>query len=135
MNKTFWIGFVVVYVVGYAVNFLIHGVLLDGTYTALADLWRPEQEMMDLMWIMFLTSIVFVFAFCYIYTKGHEGKGIMEGVRYGLLMGLFTSTPMAFDSFVMYPVSFNLALIWFVTGIVQWIIAGAIFASIYKPGK
>ncbi|HEX6929211.1 MAG TPA: hypothetical protein VF267_08175 [Gammaproteobacteria bacterium] len=132
MNKRFWIGFAVVYVVGFILSFLIHEVALGETYETFAHLWRPEQEMMDLMWVMFLTSLVYVFLFCYIYTKGHEGKGVMEGVRYGLLMGLFISVPMAFDSWVLYPVTFNLALIWFITGVIQWIVAGAIFASIYR---
>lgn len=134
-NKTFWFGFIAVYVVWNILSFLIHGVALQDAYMALADLWRSEQEMMNMMWIMYVTSLVYVFLFCYIYTKGHEGKGIMEGVRYGLLIGLFMSVPMAFDSYTIYPITFHLALLWFVTGIVQWIIAGAIFAVIYKPGR
>lgn len=132
MNKRFWIGFAVVYVVGNILGFLVHAVLLADTYASLAEVWRSEEQMMSLMWVMYLTALVYVFIFCFIYTKGHEGKGVMEGVRYGLLMGLFMSTPMAFDSYVTYPITFNLALTWFVTGIVQWMIAGAIFASIYR---
>lgn len=132
MNKTFWIGFVVVYVVGNILGFLVHAVLLGDIYASLAGVWRPEEQMMSLMWIMYVTALVYVFVFCYIYTKGHEGKGVMEGVRYGLLMGLFMSTPMAFDSYSVYPVTFNLALLWFITGVIQWMIAGAIFAAIYK---
>ncbi len=132
MNKTFWTGFIAVYVVGQFLSFLIHGWALQDTYAAFADLWRPEQEMTSLMWIMFLTSLVYVFVFCCIYTKVNDGKGIMEGVRYGLLMGLFMCTASAFDSYVLYPVSFSLAATWFVTGVIQWMIAGAIFASIYR---
>lgn len=134
-NKTFWFGFIAVYVVGQIINFLVHQVLLADTYQALAAVWRPEQEMMSMMWVMFVTSAIYLFLFCYIFTKGYEGKGVMEGVRYGLLMGLFMSVPMAFDSYVIYPITTNLALIWFVCGVIFFVIAGAVFAAIYKPGK
>jgi hypothetical protein len=131
-NKTFWIGFVVVYVVAFVIGFLVHEVLLADTYRALMHVWRPEEQMMDLMWIMFFTSAVYLFVFCYIFTKGYEGRGIMEGVRYGTLMGLFMSVPMAFESFAVYPITMNLAIAWFVTGMIYFIVLGAVFAAIYK---
>jgi hypothetical protein len=82
---------------------------------------------------MFLSSALYLFLFCYIFTKGYEGKGVGEGLRFGLLMGLFMSIPMALDQYVVYPVTSNLAAIWFVSGVVMFTIAGAIFAAIYKP--
>jgi hypothetical protein len=132
-NKTFWLGFIAVYIVGQIVGFGIHNLVLDDMYQALANVWRPEAEMMGMMWIFFLTSAVYLFLFCYIFTKGYEGRGIMEGVRYGTLMGLFMSVPMAFDSFVVYPITLQLSIAWFITGMVYFIIAGVIFAAIYKP--
>ena len=134
-NKTFWIGFVAVYVVAQIIGYVVHEVVLADTYAALADIWRPEAEMMNLMWVMFITSAIYLWAFCYIFTKGYEGKGIMEGVRFGFLMGLFMSVPMAFDSWVIYPLPLNMAITWFVTGMVSFIILGAVFSAIYKPGK
>lgn len=131
-NRTFWIGFVVVYIVAQALGFLVHNVLLGETYRSLASLWRPEQQMMDMMWIMFLTSAVYLFAFCYIFTFGYQARGVMEGVRYGFLMGLFINVPMAFDSYVLYPMPVSLAITWFVAGMITLMILGAIFAAIYR---
>jgi len=135
MNKTFWIGFVVVFIVWQVIGFAVHGVMLADTYLALSDVFRPEAEMNSIMWLMFLSSALYLFLFCYIFTKGYEGKGVGEGVRYGLLMGLFMSIPMAIDQYVVYPLTSNLAVIWFVGGVVSFMIAGAIFAAIYKPGS
>lgn len=132
MNKTFWIGFVVVYVVMQAFGFVVHEVMLAETYQSLASVFRPQEEMTDMMWIFLVTSAVSLFLFCYIFTKGREGKGIMEGVRYGVLMGAFFSVPQAIDSHVIYPIPGNLAGMWLVTGIVGWIVAGAVFSAIYK---
>ncbi len=132
-NKTFWFGFVAVFVVMQLIGFLIHAVMLADTYEALAASFRPKEQMDSMMWIMFLSGTVVLFLFCYIFTKGCEGRGVMEGVRYGTLMGLFLAFPTSVDAYVIYPLTSELAVIWFVTTVVGMIIAGALFAAIYKP--
>jgi len=134
-NKTFWIGWIAVYVVMQVYGYVVHEVGLSDTYQSLASVFRPREEMDSMMWMMFASSAVTLLVFCYIFTLGHEGKGIMEGVRYGALMGLFLSIPQSVDSFVVYPITGQLAVAWFVTGIVGVIIAGAVLAAIYKPGS
>lgn len=132
-NKTFWIGFVVVYIVMQAIGFLVNGILLQAHYQALADVFRPEAEMYSMMWLMFVSSALYLYLFCKIFVKGYEGRGVGEGLRFGLLIGLFMSIPMAIDQYVVYPITPALAVIWFVTGVVSFVIAGMIFAAIYKP--
>jgi hypothetical protein len=133
INKTFWIGFVAVFVVMNVIGFLVHGVWLADTYRSLWGVFRPETEMNSMMWMMFVSSALYLFLFCYIFTKGYEGRGIGEGVRFGLLLGLFMSIPMSIDQYVVYPLPPDLALIWFVTGVISFMIAGAVFAAIYRP--
>ena len=133
-NKTFWIGFVAVFVVAQVIGYLVHQVLLAETYVALADAFRPQSELMSMMWMMTVGSVISLLLFCYIFTRGYEGKGIGEGLRYGLLIGLFVAVPMAVNQYVVYPLTMNLALIWLVTGLVGYVILGAVFAAIYKPG-
>lgn len=133
MNKTFWIGYVVVFVVAQVIGFLVHGVWLTSTYEALAAAFRPEAEMNSMMWMMMLGGALYLFLFCLIFTKGYEGKGIGEGIRYGLLMGLFLWIATAVDQFVVYPITSELAIMWFVAGVVTFMILGAVFAAIYKP--
>ncbi len=89
--------------------------------------------MMDKMWIMHLTSLFLSFLFVYIFTKGYEGKGVGEGVRYGLLIGLLMNGVGAFNQYVIYPVPFKLAVQWFIFGTLEFIIAGIITALIYRP--
>jgi hypothetical protein len=132
-NKTFWIGFVAVWIVMQVIGYLIHAVMLDDMYNALAASFRPKEVMDSMMWIMMLSGTAVLFLFCYIFTKGHEGKGVIEGVRYGGLMGLFLAFPTSVDAYVIYPLTQELAVIWFVTTVVGIMIAGAVFAAIYKP--
>ncbi len=132
-NKTFWIGFVVVYLVMQVLGYVIHEVMMGDTYEKLAAIFRPEAEMQSMMWIMMASSALMMLMFCYIFTRGHEGKGIAEGVRYGVFIGLLMAGPIAIDPHVIFPVPGNVAMIWLISSIASLTIAGAIFAAIYKP--
>jgi len=134
-NKTFWIGWIAVFVAMQAYGYLVHEVWLSETYQSLASIFRPEQEMASMMWMMMVGGAFSLLIFCYLFTFGYEGKGVMEGVRYGALIGVFASIISAVDSYVIYPLTGELALIWFVTGIVAFIISGAVMAAIYKPAS
>lgn len=129
--KRFLMASLVVYVVYQILGFLIHNVILSGLYESLQNLWRSDQR----SWIIGLTGLIWAVLFTFIYTKGFEGKGVMEGVRYGLWIGLFISIPMAFNLYVVLPVPVSLALQWFIYGLLQTIICGTVLAMVYKPTK
>jgi hypothetical protein len=126
-------AFAACYVVLHALGFLIHGVLLDSSYQAQAAVFRPKAEMDGMMWMMFVNSAIYLWVFCYVFTKGYENKGLMEGVRYGVLMGLLISVMGAWDAYVVYPIPHTLALKWFVSGMVVWTALGVVMALVYKP--
>ena len=121
-----------VYVATQALNYLIHQVWLGPTYQSLASIWRPEAEMQSKMWVMFITSAFFSFFFCYIFAKGYEGKGILEGARFGAVIGLFYSLPVTYESYVVYPLPYHLVMQWFMAGFATCIVLGMIAAAIYR---
>ena len=131
--KRLVIAAVVVYVVHQILNVLTHEFILADTYQSLANVWRPEAEWQSKSWIFFLTGAFWAFLFSFIYTKGYEGKGVMEGVRYGFWIGLLIFIPMAYESYVIYPIPYSLALQWFLYGLVHAMICGAALALVYKP--
>ncbi len=132
-NRTFWIGFVVVYVLWQALGFIIFETMLGDAHAAMTNVFRPAKELNDMMWMMFVSSAVMMFMFCYIFTRGYEGKGIMEGARYGVLIAFLMASPMVIEQHVFYPVPENVATMWLVGIFVSFIIVGAAFAAIYKP--
>ena len=132
-NKTFWIGWVVVFVLLQAIGFVVHGVMMNDTYESLAAVFRPKEQMDSMMWIMMISAAVVLFVFCYVFTQGREGTGAMEGVRYGALMGVFLGLPTSVDAYVIYPITQDLSAIWFITTVVSFMIGGAVFSMIYKP--
>lgn len=111
-------------------DFVIHGIILSPVYQSLAHVWRPD--MMAKMWILRLSSLVMSFLFVYIFIKGYENKGIIEGVRYGIIIGLFMNVIGMFSQYVMYPIPFSLSVQWFIYGMIEFIICGIIAALVYK---
>lgn len=129
--KRFILASLAVFVAYEAIDTLVNMVLLTSTYDQLKQIWRPD--MMQLIWIMYLAYLIFSFLFVFIFTKGYEGKGIMEGVRYGLYIGLMMCVPGAFSQYVVYPLPFTLALQWFIYGMIEFSLCGVVVALVYKP--
>jgi hypothetical protein len=128
--KRFILASIAVFVVIQAIDWLVHGALLSKWYMEIQGLWRPD--MMNLMWVMMLGSLFFSFMFVFIFVKGYEGKGTMEGVRYGLYVGLLVMVTGSLGQYAMYPIPLGMALIWLVYGIIEMIIAGGVAAAIYR---
>ena len=137
MNKKLWIGTVVVFLGMSVISFLVHGVILTSTYMLdpVKNLLRPESEMMGMMWIYYVVYLIISFFFTLVFSKGYEGKGIVEGVRYGFYIGVMMATPMAYASYAMYPIPYSLALQWFIYTLIQYLILGVAVAGVFgkKP--
>lgn len=112
-------------------DYVIHMIILSADYEAIASVWRTN--MMDMMWIMYISGIILSLLFVYIFTKGYQGKGIMEGIRYGLLIGVLMMVVGSLNQYVIYPVPIELAIKWIIFGLIEFMIAGIITALIYKP--
>jgi ABC-type multidrug transport system permease subunit len=114
---------------------LIHVVILGDTYMKpeIQSAMRPEVEMSKLFWVRIVTTLVFAFFFTFIFAKGHERKGLMEGVRYGFYITLFYFFVTCFEQFIVYPVPYFVVWYWIAAGLIQSVIMGIIAALVYKP--
>ena len=131
-TKKFILASIVVFIVYEILNYVIHSFILGNAYMATASLWRPMEEMNSMMWIMWLGDLVKAFVFVYIFTKGIEGKGWAEGLRYGFWIGLYVSIGMAFGTYATSPIPFSIAIQWLIFGIIQLMICGIGAALVYK---
>ena len=118
-------GFVFIFVS----DFVIHGQILADTYAQTPDLWRPHDEMI-MEWMMG-GQILLALITAFIFTRNYEGKGLKEGLRFGIMLGALFAVMMSF-SYAWMPISLMLALSWAASGIVQGLGLGIIFALIYR---
>lgn len=134
MNIKKWIiASIVIFILDQILIWIIHGIILKGCYEATAHLWRPTAEMNQMMWLMWLSGLIWAFLFVYIFAKGYEGKGLIEGFRYGIVIGIFFSLTTSLGTYSVQPIGFGLAASWFISGFIQIIIYGLIAALIYAP--
>ena len=134
MTKKFWMAFIAVFVTGVILNMVVYGLVLGSAFNSL-PVWRADMK--DLQWIYMVTTLVGSFFFTFIFSKGYEGKGIAEGIRYGLYIGIWLSIGMAYGTYAMVAVPYGLTLEWFILGVLINIVMGIVASLVYgkKPAQ
>jgi len=128
--KRFIASVIALFITFMALDSLIHNIILMDSYASLKNLWRPE--MASLMWMMPLITFILSILVTLLFIRGYQDRGIMEGVRFGILTGLLTTGIGAFSQYWMYPVPLSLAVKWCVFGLLEFIIAGIVLSLIYR---
>ena len=135
MNKGRWIaaGLVVAIVVT-ILESIGHKLFMVGLYAQTASVWRPMDAIHALMPYGYISTLIVSFLLIYIFERGYEGRGsrIAEGLRFGIVIGLFTAIPMAVWTWIMLPIPAALAIGWFVLAMIDMLVAGVIIAAMYK---
>lgn len=136
-TRKFVSAFIAVFVVLEITNYLVHGLILGSTYTSevVSNLFRPMEDMQSKMWVMWVADLVWSFFFVLIFIKGFQNKGIFEGIRYGIYIGLFWSFVHAYGQYSVFQLPYSLIFQWFIFGFIQSIVLGIVAAQLYKPAK
>lgn len=100
----------------------VASITIPGTMVA-----EGEENIM----LIALGTVIQAFGLGLLYTKGHEGKGPMEGVRFGLFVGLFV-IGIAVLLAGLTPYSVQTKLTFGAIDTVMYIGAGVVFAMLYK---
>ena len=131
--KKLTIAVVVTYVVLMASNYLIHSIWLMPDYNTIPASHRSIAGIMHRFWAMAVGQLFFAGLFAYIYAQGVQRRAwLAQGIRYGIIMTLFTVIPFSLGQYDTYIVPYMLAIKWMVGGAIQMIILGIIVAAIWK---
>ena len=96
--------------------------------------FRPEKEMMTVMPIGIVASFLAILVVAIIYAMVYRGgSGAVEGVRFGVLVGIFVVCGFVLHNYVNFNIGLKLALGQAVTYFVQWTIVCTVIGLIYKP--
>ncbi len=130
MLKRTIVAVMAVFVAWSALDFVIHGLILKGEYAATAHLWRPLAEIkMGLMRVVvFLTALSFTGIYAWLIGR----KGIAQGFKYGVLFGFAHGVGMGYGSYAVMPITYHIALAWFLGCLVQGIVGGLIVGGLIK---
>lgn len=133
--KTWLVNGFVVAVLYLGLDMFFHHFCLAKVYVANAHFFRSMDQMIALRWWGYLGYLVFGLAFACIYAQGYEeGKSkVGQGIRYGLLVGLFYWGSHLLISVPHMPWPKRLYVYWFGIGVFETVVLGFILAMIYKP--
>ena len=133
-TKRFIIAFVVVFVVLEVTNYIIYMGILHSAFSSdiYRNIFRPEEEMNGMMWISLLMDLIWSYFFAFFFVKGYENKGWMEGLRFGVYMGIFYMLVISVQFYVMLPIEFGLVLQMFIYSFIQVLILGVVTSLIYR---
>ncbi|MDQ6623479.1 MAG: hypothetical protein M3Y86_08345 [Verrucomicrobiota bacterium] len=117
----------------FASDFLIHAVWLAPDYKVTAALWRSESEMQRRFILLLAGQFLCALSFLYIWARtGWRRRTLLNGCAYGFWLGLFQQVG-TIVTYVVVPMPWQLALKWFLAGLLQAILFGALASIIYKP--
>jgi protein-S-isoprenylcysteine O-methyltransferase Ste14 len=125
---------VAAWLVSLAAGFLISDFLAADILLANQAALRPEAEQTANLPVAFMLLLVGFFAFAYAFAKGYEGtSSVMEGVRFGVLVGFMVLGFANIWQWVMYPISGSMAAALVVSSIAEGALYGAVVGAIYRP--
>jgi hypothetical protein len=125
---------VVTWVVYMVLGYVVNEILLANVLQQNAAAFRSQEAIMGGLPLGFGFGLVGFFAFAYAYAKGYEGgNGMVEGMRFGVLVGILLNCFGTVWQYVVYPISSQLFTIMLIDYIVEFAIYGMIVGYLYKP--
>jgi len=124
----------IAWIVSIGIGFLVNAVLLRDLALANAAALRPEADVMGNLPVGFAFLLLGFFAFASAFAKGYEGgNGVLEGIRFGVVVAFIVIGFGVIWQFVVFPISpaFGTAIV--IDSIVELAIYGAIVGAIYRP--
>lgn len=124
---------VAVFLAWSAMDFAIHGVILASSYAATPLLWRPMNEMKTS--VLHLSVLIAALSFVLVYSLFFTRKDMSTGLGYGLLFGLGVGASMGYGSYAVMPISYQMALTWFLGSVVEAAVGGVILGAIVRQER
>jgi hypothetical protein len=132
MSRKCIISAAAMFVMSWALSFLIHGALLGADYSVTPGM-RPPAEAQRIIYFMILAQAIFGAAFAWVYFQGKEDKPwLAQGLRFGIAIACLTVIPTYLIYHVVTPVTLVLAIKQIVLDTVRLLLMGVVLAWINR---
>jgi len=121
-----------VFVFIFAYEWVFHGILLKDTYGMTPSLWRPQTEMMQHFHWLVLGQAVIALMFTVLFAQGFAAGGVSAGIKLGIIVGLLR-LGLDLITYAVQPLPAKLIVFWFVGGLIEAAVTGAIAGALFKP--
>lgn len=129
LNKCFLIPAIAMVIWTAIFGWIWHGNVMKQMYMDTASLWRPVDQMNGaaLHGGMALGALIAA----YIFMKGYEGRGLKEGLRFGIIMTLlFLGCGLV--GYATQPMPSSLIMMWTLGDLINYSVGGMIMGMLLK---
>jgi hypothetical protein len=113
---------------------VVWGQVFSGEFGRYPEIYRAGTDQTAYLPLMFVGILVGMFFAVWIYAKGYEGgSGLVEGVRFGAVMGLLIGAYMAGVNYGIMRIGKQMALTYGVGWLGEWVLVGLAIGLVYKP--
>lgn len=134
-SSKFWIAVVVAGIVANVFDYIVHGMILQNAYySKLTDLFKQGGS--PVWYVVGDFIAVLVVAWVYDKVAGNFGSGWMGGAKFGFYAGVLVNFPAGIFFHLMFKgFPYGLSWIWIVTGILWYLVVGAVLGGMYKKSE
>jgi len=125
---------VAVFIFVFGFEWLFHGVLMADAYSQTASMWRTDEAMQAKFGWIIGGHFLFALMLTIVFKRGYENRGLLEGVRFGIIMALLLNAPML-AMYAVAPYPDMMVVKWVAAGFVKLIGVGLILAFIAKSNE
>jgi hypothetical protein len=123
-------------VVDVVYGFLVYGTLLAGEFGKYPAVYRSAETGPAYLPLMFAGLFIAILVAAMMYAKGYEGGGgASEGLRFGVLLGVFVAFTFASVNYAVLNIGRRLAAYTAVAGLIEWTLIGVAIGLVYKPAQ
>ncbi|HZR22027.1 MAG TPA: hypothetical protein VFA59_00475 [Vicinamibacterales bacterium] len=117
-------------------GFAVYGTYLAPEFGRYPGVFRSNEAGQAYLPLMFGGLLVAIVIATMIYAKGYEGgNGANEGLRFGVLLGLFVALAFSGVNYAVLNIGRKLAVQMAAAGLIEWTIIGLIIGVVYKPAQ
>ena len=122
-------------VVYFALGFLLFALLpLADEVHQFAAVYRTPESMQAVAPVGMVALLLSMMALAGLYALAfRDGSAVAQGVRFGLLVGVFAAGSFVLHNYVSLNIGLRLALLQAFAYFVQWVGSGVVIALIYRP--
>ena len=132
MNRKCIISAIVMFVMAWALSFVVHGLILGPDYAATPGMRPPAEAQKIIYWII-IAQAIFGAAFAWVYFQGKEDKPwLAQGIRFGIAVACLTVIPTYLIYHVVTPVPLVLAFKQIMLDTIRLVLMGIVLAWINK---